>query len=78
MLVQDEVLEKARRAKEQAAREAMETKGLVPKANISSPEKAPPVNGVPNTYSPTDSVDTTTSFFQSGPLDRDDDTPIDG
>ncbi|XP_057798214.1 uncharacterized protein At4g13200, chloroplastic-like [Salvia miltiorrhiza] len=72
---QDEVLEKARRAKEQAA---MEAKGLVPPAN-SSADKVSAVNGVAsNTYSPADSVNSTTSSLQSEPFDHENDPPNDG
>lgn len=42
--MQEEVLEKARRAKEKAAREAMEAQGLIPKS--STPNIAPVTNGV--------------------------------
>lgn len=74
-LVQNEVLEKARRAKEQAA---MEAKGLVPQAK-SSADKASAVNGVAsNTYSPAESVNSTTSALQSEPVDREDNPPSDG
>ncbi|KAH6813722.1 hypothetical protein C2S51_022740 [Perilla frutescens var. frutescens] len=75
---QDEVLEKARQAKEQAAREAMEAQGFIPRAK-SSADVAPAVNGVAsNTSAAADSVNSSTSSLQSKPFEREDDTPNDG
>ncbi|KAL1546656.1 hypothetical protein AAHA92_23224 [Salvia divinorum] len=72
---QNEVLEKARRAKEQAA---MEAKGLVPQAK-SSADKVSAVNGVAsNTYSPAESVNSRASSLQSEPVDSEDNPPNDG
>lgn len=66
------MLEKARRAKEQAA---MEAQGLVPQAK-SSAETVSAVNGVAsNTYSPADS---TTSSLQSEPFGSEDNPPNEG
>ncbi|KAK6164261.1 hypothetical protein DH2020_001125 [Rehmannia glutinosa] len=67
---QEEVLEKARRAKEQAAREAMEAKGLISKST--AVEKIPAVNGVAvNASSAADSVISVDSSFESKPTNED-------
>ncbi|KAL8055372.1 hypothetical protein ABFX02_04G051800 [Erythranthe guttata] len=69
---QDEVLEKARRAKEQAAREAMEAKGLIPKASTFAP--IPPVNEVASkSASAVDSsIDASISTIESSPTTEQD------
>ncbi|KAL7151732.1 hypothetical protein ABFS83_04G051200 [Erythranthe nasuta] len=69
---QDEVLEKARRAKEQAAREAMEAKGLSPKA--STVVQIPPVNEVASkSASAVDSsIDASISTIESQPTTEQD------
>lgn len=73
MGLQEEVLEKARRAKEQAAREAMEAQGLIPKSravDISA------VNGIAsNTSSAADSVNSTASSLQSKPFNNEENPP---
>lgn len=72
--LQEDVLEKARRAKEQAAREAMDAQGLIPK---SSTVEISRVNGVAsNSSSVTDSVNSVVS--QSKLLDSEDDPTNEG
>lgn len=44
MLMQEEVLERAKRAKEKAARETMEGQGLIPKSSATVDPTDPPVN----------------------------------
>ncbi|GFQ08176.1 uncharacterized protein at4g13200 chloroplastic [Phtheirospermum japonicum] len=67
---QEEVLEKARRAKEQAAREAMEAQGLVPKSTVV--ENISSVNGVAvNASSVSDPVPTADSSLESKPTTED-------
>lgn len=78
LLLQDEVLEKVRRAKERAAREAMEAQSSIPQAK-SSADKVPAVSGVAsNTTSAADSVNSRTSSLPSNPLDREVDPPNEG
>lgn len=72
--LQEDVFEKARRAKEQAAHEAMEAQGLIPK---SSAVEISRVNGVAsNASSATDSVNSVVS--QSELVDREDDATNEG
>lgn len=74
-VVQDEVLEKARRAKERAAREALEGQSSIPQAK-SSVDKVPSVNGVASKPTPpADSLNSKTSSSQSNSFDNEDDPP---
>ena len=63
--MQEDVLERAKRAKEKAAREAMEAPGLVPKSVTL--ETGPVPNGTSVTASPTTTNDVT--------IDPDDEDP---
>ncbi|KAL6505313.1 hypothetical protein OROGR_025130 [Orobanche gracilis] len=70
---QEEVLEKARRAKEQAARGAMEAKGPIPMSAVESVESTLAVNGFVsvNASSVSDSLTSTGSSLESKPTNED-------
>ncbi|XP_076905354.1 uncharacterized protein LOC143561095 [Bidens hawaiensis] len=71
---QDEVLERAKKAKEKAAREAMEAQGLVPKStpsNISSTTVNEPINA-------SAAVDEPTVFTSESSLGSKDESPNNG
>ncbi|KAM7521798.1 hypothetical protein LguiA_011700 [Lonicera macranthoides] len=77
---QEEVLERAKKAKEKAAREAMEVQGLVPKSSSSTGNISTVINGVTSTVSsaaddaPVNSPSPPTSGVVNGDNDQ---NPID-